>query len=94
MLSYKREVELAIKPCSTHLKYPVTIREYDSCYQIVRFNVCWRLFLLQFNVSVVPLFSSYALSFNFDPYLFQLNRLMTIKQRYITIACLKSFIYR
>ena len=34
------------------LTLSVLSQEYDSCYQIVRFYVCWRLFLLHFGVTI------------------------------------------
>lgn len=51
------------KLSSTHhciWKYSVPNQEKDSCYQIVRFYVCWRLLLLHFIVSVVSLFCPYT----------------------------------
>ena len=61
--SIKREVLHAIKQDSTHNYFPkvtCTKSGIGSCYQIVRFCVCWRLFLLHFSIPVVPLFSSYS----------------------------------
>ena len=66
---------------------------YGSCYQIVRFYVCWRLFLLQFGVfdfKMFSCFSSYSRCISIgsvcNPNLFSLNQLMTFEQRYTTLT--------
>ena len=56
------------------------------CYQTVRLYVCWCLFLLQFNDSVVPMFQSYHLCVTSalvcDPH----TRYMTVEQRFTNVA--------
>ena len=47
-----------VHPPFFFLKFYVPNQKYGSCYQIVRFYVCWCLFLLHFGVPVVPLFTS------------------------------------
>ena len=61
MAFYSRFISLAIKHGSTQfffLKCPVPSQKYDSCYQIVRFYVCWAIFLC--NSSVFLLFRFFS----------------------------------
>lgn len=74
------------------LKCSAPIREYGSCYVIVRFYVCFIVvcFLLHFSVLmfcvfflIVDVFPPASVC---NPDLFSLNRFMTLEHRYTAVA--------